>query len=336
MRVLLTSILCHSGLMTHVRDLVRYLEGQGVEVAVAYKKVNFLSEAEEQQLLANLGEHNYCIFETADELAAFIKQNKTQLIHAHSHATFTMVAEVSKRLDVPFIVTLHSIYLWPLFFGRTLQAAKKIIAVGPGQAKSATPYLDKIVIIENGIDTKRFTVKNDWLTENPQVINVLWYGRVDGHLSKGIKILDQIALSLPNNIQIIALGSTDYRIRNMPHIKWTDDPVPYLQNSHITYAHGRSLREAMACGSVGMLIGHGYGGLVTEELLRRQNFAVDAFPNYGLARARSCVVLEDLIQLTSGVDLNLYRKQARRLAEKYFDLDLMGRRILALYQEIIK
>ena len=54
MRVLLTTILCHSGLMTHVRDLVRYLEGQGVEVAVAYKKGEFLSEGRRTTVVVTL------------------------------------------------------------------------------------------------------------------------------------------------------------------------------------------------------------------------------------------------------------------------------------------
>lgn len=337
MRILLTSILCYSGLMTHVLDVVKYLESQDIYVAVAYQKVNFLPNEEEKKLLAFLGKHRYCLYDTVEELATFTTSNNITLIHAHSYATFTMATAVSKVLNIPLVITLHSIFPWVLSYGNTLLSASKIIAVGPGQGRSAFPYGDKVKIISNGIDITKFIPNETKLESPPEVINILWYGRVDGRLSRGIRLLDRIAPSLPSHIKLSALGITDYRIRNMPHKKWTDNPVPYLQESHITFGHGRSLREAMACGSIGMLLGHGYGGIVTEEMLHKQNFAMDAFPEYHLGRPRSARIIQDIIDLSCrGKELNGMRKEARNIGEKYFDVRLMGSQIFEVYQETIK
>ena len=84
---------------------------------------------------------------------------------------------------IPLVVTLHSVYLWAPFYWSVLAGANRIIAVGPAQARFVGPWKDKTVIIPNGIDTTVFT-PGDELADNP--ITVLWYGRVDGRLNRGL------------------------------------------------------------------------------------------------------------------------------------------------------
>jgi hypothetical protein len=89
MRVLLTSILCRSGLMTHVNDLARYLAGRGIFAAIAFKRVNYLSDEGKQSILARLGEIPRLIYDSTEELERFIAEIKCTLIHAHSTRLFS-------------------------------------------------------------------------------------------------------------------------------------------------------------------------------------------------------------------------------------------------------
>lgn len=336
MVVLITSILCQSGLMTHVHDLIDYLQSQGLAVAIAYKKVNFMEPEAAEKQLKSLKDIPYCIYDSSDQLKKFAQAQAVDLIHAHSYATFDAVSDISVSLDIPLVITLHSVYPWQLFFQDTLKQAEQIIAVGFAQARSAFLYQEKIEIIENGIDTEKFhpeDLENGTINKTKN-INVLWYGRVDGKLTRGIRILDRLAAELPSNIILQALGSTDYQPRNIKYCSWIDNPVQYLQKSQITLGHGRSLREAMACGSVGLLLGYGYGGLITENHVA-QGLSLDAFSQYNFPRPRVQQILEDIIKLATSDNLVELQKQARDIASKFFTLERMGSRVLAVYKKVI-
>lgn len=331
MRILLTSILCHSGLMTHVKELANYLISQGIYVAIAFKRVNYLDTKAKEELLASLVDIPYLLYDTAHELEEFCLENNCQLIHAHSHATFKTASIVSDELHLPLVVTLHSVFPWVRFFPNTLQQASKIVAVGQAQALSATKFAPKIEVVPNGIDLKLFVPAKERHEDGK--IHVLWYGRVDGRLSKGLQALDRLAPLLPEHIQIKALGSADFVPRNIELQPWTNEPVHYLQKAHITFAQSRALREAMACGSIGMLLGAGYGGLVTEEWLMSGR-AVDAFREYRLPQPRPRTILRDILNLADLPNIENLRKDARQLAENYFDIEAMGQKTLQIYDSV--
>lgn len=327
----MTSILCHTGLMTHVQDLVDYLQSQDIFVAVAFKRLYYLDEQSEMRLLERLGTTPYLLYDTEEELKDFVLENKCNLIHAHSHATFESATEVSLQLQIPLIVTLHSVFPWHRFYQKTLQTATDIIAVGPAQASSARNFGHKIKIVANGIDTTTFVPSWESGAEGG-VINVLWYGRVDGPLSRGLFALDGVVPQLPANIRLTALGSADFVPKHIPLLPWTDNPLPYLQQAQITFGHSRALREAMAAGSIGILLAHGYGGMVTEDWLQAGK-PMDAFREYRLPKPQTRKLLRDLLELVKRKDLIQLRHEARRLAEKYFDLAEMGRKTLEIYAQ---
>ena len=334
MRILMTSILCHSGLMTHVKDLAQYLGNQGVFVALAFKRVNFLDEEAKKRILSKLGGIPYVLYETTDELRQFLSKSECNLIHAHSHATFGSATDVSLELKIPLVVTLHSVFPWHRAYKQTLRIARQIIAVGPAQALSARGFLDKVVVIQNGVDTARFVPNEEWDVQEDQV-HVLWYGRVDGRLTRGLHTLDKVAPFLPGTIKLAALGTAYPPPRCIPLTTWTDNPLPYLQKSHITFGHGRSLREAMSCGSIGMLLGHGYGGMVTDQCLEQDKLVLDAFPQYRLPRPRTSTILRDIVSLVESSQIAHLRKESRLLALRHFDIATMGQKVLAVYHEAL-
>lgn len=331
MKVLLTSILCQSGLMTHVHDLLQYLRRHSLPAAVAFLKSNYATPEEAAALKARLEGVEIWEYEEDRELVEIAEAAQCDLLHAHSYLTFNAVRDASRALGLPSIITLHSVYIWGLAYGEALAQAERIIAVGPAQARFLGPWRRKTVIIPNGIDLEIFKPGMDGEGGKGREITVLWYGRVNGRLNRGIKSLDEMAPQLPSFVEIKAVGQADVQLKNIAQVGWAEDPVQELQASHITFAHGRSLREAMACGSIGMLIGHGYGGMVTRERLAELNYAVDALPQYHLPRPRPEVLLQDILRVVNSGELAELRAEARSIAEEFFDLEVMGRRTLDVY-----
>lgn len=337
MRVLFTSILCQAGLMTHVRDLAGYLERQGIGVVLAFQEPGFVDDEQtKEELLAQFSPAQPCLlYHTSQELREFALSQRCELIHAHSYATFKSAAAVSQELGMPLVLTLHSIYRWERRFKRELTAAERIIAVGPGQAEGVPSFRHKLELIPNGIDIESFAPAEEEDLASGK-IRVLWYGRVHGNCSRGLLVLDQLAPELPSFIELSALGSADFTPLNIPLLPWTNNPIPHLQRAHLTFAQSRALREAMACGSVGILLGSGYGGLVTEDFLLKHNLTVDAFYRYNLPKPRVKVLLADLLALAKHPQLRELRREARRLAVKYFDLETMGQKTLAVYNSALQ
>lgn len=332
MKVLLTSILCHSGLMTHVHDLIQYCQKSSIEVSAAFLKSEYATAEQAALLKAELGEIEIWEYEKDDELLEIVEESKCDLIHAHSFLTFNAASNASRQLEVPLIITLHSVYLWGALYWEALAQANRIIAVGPAQSRFLGPWTRKTVVIPNGVDLDKF---KPGTFQNGEEVNVLWYGRVDGRLSRGVVALDRMAPKLPRYVTIKAVGQVDVPLQNLEQQGWSSNPVEMLQESHITFAHGRSLREAMACGSIGMLIAHGYGGRISKERLAELNYAVDAFPQYHLPRPRPEDLLRDILDIIHSRDIASLRQEARRIAEEYFDLNLMGSRTVSVYEEVL-
>ena len=332
MKVLMTSILCHSGLMTHVQDLLKYCRDSSIQAGAAFLRTQYVSPAEAEELKQGLGEVETWEYEKDEELLKIAAEGDWDLIHAHSFLTFKAAALAAAEARIPLVVTLHSVFLWGAVYWDVLAQARRIIAVGPAQARYLGPWKRKTVIIPNGVDLTVFKPKR---TPDNEEFSILWFGRVDGRLSRGLQVLDEVAPLLPAGIRLRAVGQADIHLKNIPITGWVKDPVAELQRSHITFAHGRSLREAMACGSIGMLLGHGYGGRVTPQLLERLNYATDAFPQYHLPQPKPEALLHDILAIARSGEIEALRKKARQIAENYFDVKNMGRKTLSVYREAL-
>ncbi len=332
MKVLMTSILCHSGLMTHVQDLLMYCKESSIQVGAAFLETEYVTPAEADELKQGLTGIEVWEYETEEELLEIVNEGDWDIIHAHSFLTFKAAAKAAAEAQIPLIVTLHSVFVWGAVYWDVLAEASSIIAVGPAQARYLGPWKRKTTVIPNGIDLSVFKPGDE---PSDGQISVLWYGRVDGRMSRGLKILDAMAPKLPAEITLRAVGQADVELKNIPITGWVKDPVEELQRSHITFAHGRSLREAMACGSIGMMLGHGYGGRVTRELLEELNYATDAFPQYHLPRPTPDALLHDILEITTSGQIEVLRRQARQIAEEFFGVKSMGRKTLSVYQEAL-
>ena len=218
----------------------------------------------------------------------------------------------------------------------TLLIARWIIAVGPAQKDSGPTHLSKTVVIPNGIDLDRFQPKTYF---HNQPLTICWFGRAHGRVAQGISSLNKaLRLVRKTGVKVSAyfIGSAANVVTDeFMHIGWLDDPVSSLQETQAAFGHGRALREAMACGNIGHLLGAGYGGLVSKKMIE-SNQHLDAFPQYGLAPAVPERLADDILRLIENPEsVPGLQNEARQIALQYFDRAAMTESVLSLYGEAI-
>jgi glycosyltransferase involved in cell wall biosynthesis len=279
-------------------------------------------------------------YETPQELLEFCQQQRIELIHAHSRLAFLSSLQVARRRNIPLVITLHGVYPWQSNYPSTLWYAKKIIAVGPAQAKGVAEHQEKLEIIANGIDIKRFC-PSIYRSQMANTLKVLWFGRTHGATSRGVKVLDEAIKILRNrgvNVTAWLIGRpTGATVEQFRVFGWTDNPESILQNGHIAFGHGRALREAMACGNVGFLLGHGYGGQVKKTWFKGdKDIPISAIQEYSLPRPSAERIAADIsCYVNNNALLYKDRLEARDIAVKHFDVRQMIGEIANVYRDCI-
>ncbi len=334
-----------NGVLTHLLDLANELHSLGIKVSIAIKKDQRRNNRRLNNyasLTRNLNTEIPIHFFYGNDLYTFAKKSKVDLIHAHARLTYSSALSVSERLNVPLVITIHGVYPWQKTHPSALAHSKKIIAIGSAQADSVgLEYKQKIAIIPNGIDLEKF--KPLAITNNlDEPLKILWYGRTDEKTSRGLRILNQtIKILRDQGVKIEAnkVGvNNSHSITEFISRPWIDNPLPLLQKHQVAFGHSRSLREAMACGNVGFLLGYGYGGKIDQEWFRQDKKQhVDAIPEYKLPLPTPERIAEDLKLLADNRDYLLFsRIEARDTALKYFDVKNMVSETLEVYKECVE
>jgi len=347
MQVLLLSIVAKCGVYTHVRELALYMKKLGLEPVLGLihnqktTRMFKLKEEDQKQMQKSLNGTNYFFYESNDDLFERIRNRQIEVVHAHSPLVFSTGIEVSKKLNIPFVITLHSVLNWSKLYATTLGHADCIIAVGPEAAKSAgSTYQEKVQTIFNGVDIDYYKPNKDISLNGP--LRIMWIGRTNGPAANGAKSLDQaIGILRKKGISIEAkmighANGTDPK--NMGAYGWVHDPLPYLRESHIVFGRGRALREAMACGNIGFLIGQGYGGMVRRKWFENgKQPQLSGSLKHGYDNLDVSVIVNDLLYLYW--HRNLLRegsKIARKIAEEHFDVKKMVEETISVYHRAIE
>lgn len=336
MRVLITSILCKSGLMTHVLDLARALAQNGVDVAMAFRTTSALEDERFAVWLHRLEDIPVFAYASPQNLHDLCSMFRPQIIHSHSPTCFYSSVTVATKDAIPLIITLHSTFPVQKWYPLTLMIACRIIAVGPAQAGMVPDHKQKTVIIPNGIDLQRFQPK---FQPDRGALRLAWFGRVHGRMAEGVASLAhalQLARADGAAVDAHLIGSAPGLSKD-PFIDegWLDDPISLLQETQVTFGHGRSLREAMACGNVGFLLGAGYGGQVTAKLLAELQH-LDAFPEYDLPTAHPERLAAEILYLAKHPEQVFeLRQKARQIAIRHFDVSAMAKATIELYDQTL-
>lgn len=345
MKVIITTIMVRSGVLTHVCDLANHLSSCGVQVGVAVIKSEkvlrsvSLTEQEMSFMTAKFSpEVTLFFYKDTRDLLELCHSLGVQLLHAQSPLTFATSLAASCRLAIPLVVTLHGVLNWSMLYGQVLSSAAAIIAVGPEAARFVSAEnRHKINIIRNGIDLDRFRpAMPHAAVDGP--LRLMWFGRSDVPASYGVNILDKAVGELTSRGLSVKAGLLGYATKAQPYFLkkygWADNPLPYLQQAHLVFARGRALREAMACGCVGFLLGEGYGGLVSPDWFEDGKFTpLSASIKHGFRAPDDKVITSDILPLYHDREL-LYRLrlQARSTAARFFSVQPMVEATVSVYR----
>lgn len=346
MQILLLSIMAKCGVFTHVRDLAHYLKKCGMDPLIglinsAKTRQTFrLSRIDLEAMSKSFEGIPYFLYHSHDELFHCINNKRIELVHAHSPLVYPAAVNTAHHFGIPLVITLHGL-LTPSLYVQALEAADSIIAIGPEVANSAgIEYQEKIHIIFNGIDLEHYKIGEYNSPDAP--LKILWIGRTSGTAARGAEYLARAvriirARGIPIEAKVIGypLGVD---IRGMTVCGWVHDPLPFLQASDITFARGRALREGMACGNVGFLLAHGYGGMVMEDWFKNgRHVQLSGSIEHGCETLNSSHIVNDILYFYENRD-QLYRAKmaARKVAEAYFDIGSMVQETCKVYAEASK
>lgn len=347
MRILILSIISKCGVFTHVRELALYMNKLGIEPVIGLihnaktARMFKLTEADLDAMIHSLSKLDYFLYDSDENLLEQISSQQIDLVHAHSPLVFAASLKTSQKLHIPFVITLHSVLNWGKLYPTAMKEAQCIIAIGPEVAKSAGKmYQDKVQIIFNGIDIDYYKPDNTNILYGP--LRIIWMGRTNGAAARGVIYLAHAIYILkekgiPIEAKIIGhAGSTSTKA--MEDSGWVYNPLPYLQWSHIVFARGRALREAMACGNAGLLIGQGYGGLVEPAwFLNNKTPQLSGSLKHGYARLSVAKIYKDILFFHKHrFALEEIRKIARKIAEENFDVRKMAEQTFCVYQTAIQ
>jgi len=348
MRVLITTIMVRSGVLSHVCDLANHLRAFGVQVSVAVVKSDKvlrsvrLTEQELSFMSAKFSPEVPVFFysDTAD-LLELCRLLGVQLLHAQSPLTFAASLAASRCFSIPLVVTLHGVLNWPKLYRKVLEYAAGIIAIGPEVARFAgADNMHKLHVIVNGVDVGQFCPgPPETAADGP--LRLMWFGRTNVPVSLGVSFLDRaVGELLSRGLQVEAglLGyATKAETLFIKKYGWSDNPLPYLRQAHLVFGRGRALREAMACGCVGFLLGEGYGGQVCPEWFEDGKFTpLSASAKHGFQVPDHKVIASDILPLYHDRELlNLLRSEARETAVRFFSVQPMVEATVAVYRRHI-
>jgi glycosyltransferase involved in cell wall biosynthesis len=345
MKVIITTIMVRSGVLTHVCDLANHLHAFGVQVGVAVIKSDkalrsFRLTEQEMFFLSAKFKSEVPVFFYADtkDLLDLCYSFGAQLLHAQSPLTFATSRAVARNLSIPLVVTLHGVLNWTKLYRETLSCAAGIIAVGPEAARFVgNEYTHKLTVIVNGVDLERFCpAQPDAVVDGP--LRLMWFGRTNVPTSNGVTFLDRAVGELITQGLSVEAGLLGYATKAetyyLKKYGWSDNPLPYLQQTQLVFGRGRALREAMACGCAGFLLGEGYGGLVSPDWFEDGRFTpLSASVKHGFRLPDEKVITSDILPLYHDREL-LYRLrlEARSTAVRFFGVQRMVEATVSVYR----
>lgn len=333
----------------HVSDLSNLLAARGHEVSVA------LPSGSPLQNLLHLSPENLIIVQprNALRLAEFAAEKKIEIIHAHAARDYLPAAICSKLTGIPFVLTRHVLFPMKRANRFFLRGAKGVIAVSNAVSDSLLKQnifpADKIKIIHNGIDIKRFSPVAQKKTDSKN----FRIGAI-GELSdiKGHEIIIAAAAIVrreKQNVEFEIVGEDKSpekkTLRDVERIikelnlqasvklyGWLDDVVPFLHSLDAFVsasrfdAFGLAIAEAMACSlpviasnteASREIIEHGKNGIL---------FSVNN------AEALADKIMDLLEHPATG---KLLGAAGRERIETRFSLEKMTDETIAFYQDVL-
>ena len=295
------------------------------------------------------------------------------VIHAHSTLDFARAERLASRLHLPFVLTLHGLGATHLLAAGALARAAAVIAVGRRVAAEALTVTPRVVVIENGVDTRRFRPPGDDpaafdaeplpAASDPAAaaadslsppamgrpFTILYAGRIDPEKRRTFRDLagavSLLADHRPARLVVLAvalpalgldLGSGRRREEIIDFRGWRVDPAPIFREADVVAGSGRVIREGMASGRPCLLAGQLYGGIVFPGALDPAGHDFSARGTH-THPAQVQRILADLTRLAT--DQGLARtlgRAGRAYALAHFGLERVVALTAEVYEEVLR
>ncbi len=327
MRILLTAKFHQSGQTTHLVELARALGNMGHDVCVIAlgRSLPLAVKACADML------HQHAIpCRHAVKSSQFFKMAEAfapDIAHGHSSVAVPCLLRLRETHGVPCVITCHGLGV----AGRFPDVAKvdRCIAVGPNVAQDLMKHSIASVIIQNGVDTERFSPG----AKGPS-LRIAYVGRVDETKRSGLNELIRATEAIPH--AHLAVASNDRPVGpRLTALGWVDDVSKLLAESHIVCGTGRAIREGLACGAIGLVLGAKYGGPVTPD--RYDGQAFPSFSGYDGVLPRSETIRTDILRLTQDAAFRgRLAAWSREFACRTFPIEKMAEAVVEVYRDAIR
>jgi glycosyltransferase involved in cell wall biosynthesis len=152
----------------HVADLATGLVRRGHEVYAAVRPSSpMIGELRSlaTEHVFQVGMRGAAGLSAISKIAAILRDNKIEILHAHLAPDYAIAALVSARTATPFILTRHVLFPMKSINRLLLRRAASVIAVSNAVAdvmkKQGIFPAEKIVTIHNGVDIERFACEKN-------------------------------------------------------------------------------------------------------------------------------------------------------------------------------
>lgn len=307
------------------------------------------------------------IWRNTKKLRSIIKENRIDLIHAHSRAPAWSAYRAAKKANIPFVTTYHGTYgestRLKKRYNQIMAAGDRVVAVSQFIADLIKSRYkidpEKIIIIHNGVDLKKFdpaAVRGDravrlakeWRIENGQPA-ILLPARLTGW--KGQRLFIQALAKMQHQEAVgILIGSDQGRHKYTQELMalaeslWVggrlrlaghaEDMPAALKLADIVVncstepeAFGRTIIEAQAMGKIVVAANH--GGVRETIEPNVSGFLIPPNDDTALAATFDAILDGDM-------DLRIaFGARARAEVGARFSLEAMQGRYLDLYAELL-
>ncbi len=290
---MLISSLEIGGAETHVCTLARELSCRGHQVTVASAGGRLVSELrgwgiphERLPLNRRMPWH---LARSYGRLRRFLREERIDLIHAHSRIPARLVKGMASRRGIPLVTTVHARFSSGFLARRLSCWGGRTIAVSEDLGRYVeTCYgveRKRVTVIPNGVDPSIFFPRDGEKSDKPRVV---FLSRLDEDCSRGAILLCALAPILCEDfpeIEITIGGGGDYLCQGKSlaervnrrmgrtvvcFVGEVDQPASLFRSAHVVLGVSRVAFEAMACGVPVVLGGNeGFLGLAAGENLAR-------------------------------------------------------------------
>lgn len=280
---ILTEFFLFGGLETRLKSISKYLLEEGHEVVLVAWKID--KKAHSYLPFTSIYSADFSDPEEVEKVLAKINPD---VVDIHPFSSIVSGAISCDKLGLPYSVTIHGVYVEPLYFP-ALQNATWVFAVSEevkAQILSVIPPRE-VIVLPNGVDMAVFCP-----VKAGKGLSVAYVSRLDLNKRKGIIHAAKVIMKKPGaKLYIIGSGSAGKRLKEeLPKVEfqgYIENISGYFQENPGRYSviggMGRSIIEGIAMKMKVLIMGYdGLKGWVTPDNfyeLAKNNFSGWGLPN---------------------------------------------------------